>query len=567
MKCEFGSDMRNYDNAKSQGFPESLYPYNPESPAFPVLEQIYWSSVDAPLSVFKCHNDDICIGGLPGDLACGTAMMGQACARCRDKHYQAGDKCVECNWIEVSNLLFPTVPLLCTPLVLCILYFMFRDMPGKWGSWQNGMAALSFLVLHHYQLISLARSANLDFPEPIVSVFEVWGSSDDVISWFHMDCSGFSGFTTGFAVRVVFPLIVIPIFAITFGASRVANQYLPGVGMKPDWICNIYFSILFTFYPGIASMSMSLFKCSDNPNGKITLAADQTILCFEGDWNSNLGIAIAAILIYCVACLGLFIGIILIAPKRFHETSFQMRWKFLFIKYRPDVYWWSVLFLFKCIFINIGFIFLLDAVAQLYWMFFAILVYLTVTVMYLPWRHPEANALEIIVNGSILAVTSMCTWFADRNDELDSGMATFVAIFSFAPFLIYGSLALVLLYPQYLVTVQGKDPIADESVLMDITKVSQLLSALSMEELRSLLAVMDKTAQNTLIRSCSIVLSEFNMSRNQSSQVFRLTTGSLANVKSVAIIREKVNLQERISMIQDLQIKIADGTLNLASLQ
>ncbi len=49
-------------------------------------------------------------------------------------------------------ILFPVLPILLVPIVVCSLYFFFKDMPQKWGSWQNCCAALSFLMLNHYQM-------------------------------------------------------------------------------------------------------------------------------------------------------------------------------------------------------------------------------------------------------------------------------------------------------------------------------------------------------------------------------------------------------------------------------
>ena len=44
------------------------------------------------------------------------------------------------------------------------------------------------------------------------------------------------------------------------------------------------------------------------------------------------------VLLYIVGMGGVFVRAVLLAPKHFHDTGYQMRWKFLFIMFRSDVY-------------------------------------------------------------------------------------------------------------------------------------------------------------------------------------------------------------------------------------
>merc|ERR1719356_2153163 len=95
------------------------------------------------------------------------------------------------------------------------------------------------------------------------------------------------------------------------------------VGMVFDRTVNAYFSLILAFFAGICAMSFVLFKCHDNPSGKQTLNQDESIICYEGKWTEVLGIAVAAVLLYVVGCGGLFVWVIAVGPRRFHDQHFQ----------------------------------------------------------------------------------------------------------------------------------------------------------------------------------------------------------------------------------------------------
>merc|ERR1712226_1161004 len=107
-------------------------------------------------------------------------------------------------------------------------------------------------------------------------------------------------------------------------------------------------------------MSFTLFRCVQNPNEEWTLTKDRSILCYEDKWFSMLAVAIASVLLYCVAFLVLLVCVICLVPRgsRFQVPGFQMRWKFLFIKFRPEAYWWGLVFLSRGIIMNAGFVML-----------------------------------------------------------------------------------------------------------------------------------------------------------------------------------------------------------------
>mmetsp|Transcript_77142 Transcript_77142/g.249753 ORF Transcript_77142/g.249753 Transcript_77142/m.249753 type:complete len:476 (+) Transcript_77142:2162-3589(+) len=169
------------------------------------------------------------------------------------------------------------------------------------------------------------------------------------------------------------------------------------------------------FERGISAMAFTLFKCTPNPNGLKTLLADRAVNCYEDEWNGMIGLGVVAILVWCIGFGVLFAWAIWKSPVHFPNPDFQMRWKFLFIKYRPDVHWWSMVFVFKGILLNLGFLVMQTGVGQIYWVMTILMVYLLMAINWTPWRHLWVNGLDIWAHMCLILTVSTMIWFASSS--------------------------------------------------------------------------------------------------------------------------------------------------------
>jgi len=418
MECPYGSEMDNYWAWQNAGRPAS----RPATQIFPLLKMRYATIETEPLNVYSCRDQTRCPGGPPG--TCGPNLQTSiiSCARCSEDWYWDGEKCVECSAVEASSILFPVIPLAIAPVVISVMYFFFRDDIRRWGSWQNGCAALVFILLNHFQITVLASSANIQFPTSVTGYFTTFAFSDDFLSLFKPQCAGMSDFQKATAIRTCGPIILAVLFALTFAGSYVIRAVTKlAVAMDVNRTINIYLSIILTFFAGIVSMCFTIFKCHDNPVGKRTLNKDESIICGEDTWNSMLVFALFSILFYIVGFGCLIIRTIIIAPANFNNVVFQRRWKFLFIKYRPDAWWWIICFCMKGLVMNIGYIFLETGIAQINWIMAITGVYCGMGIYFMPWRHRAANLVEVYVHITLLFVLSWLTWFAHDAIGVDAG--------------------------------------------------------------------------------------------------------------------------------------------------
>merc|ERR1712048_1361968 len=434
MECPTGSDFANFAIAKSSDGKSG----NADFP-YPVVLPRHWSLKSDPTSVFVCESESSCPGGAPE--TCAAGMEDQTCVRCpQDFHYD-GEECVECTSIETSQILFPVLPIIMGPLLVSIMYKVFGDPIEKWASWQNTNACIVFVILNHYQMLDLVRGAKVVLPSPLQNLFQGWASTNDMTSLLNVECAGLRDFNTGFIVKTLTPIFILIIFLFTKIVSKVASAVVGKreLDMEANRLFNAFGSVMFTFFSAIAALSLLLFKCTSNPNGERTLSADLSVICYKDEWNSMIAIAATAVLLYCFGFGGLFPKVIIEAPltKHFADKNYQMRWKFLFIKFRPTVWWWALMFLAKSVFMNLGFVIFAHGVGQLFWSMSVTIFYTIAVIIFMPYRSMVANYVELIASLSIVYIAALMVWFSEREDEYDQPILVAAACISFIP-LVFG---------------------------------------------------------------------------------------------------------------------------------
>jgi len=132
----------------------------------------------------------------------------------------------------------------------------------------------------------------------------------------------------------------------------------------------------------------------------------------ESQWNNMVVIGVFAVLLYCIGFGGVFLHTIWKAAQNFHMRHFQQRWKFLFIKFRANVWWWSIVFIAKGLCLNVGGVFLETGLAQVFWILICCNVYFALVIVYYPWRHRAVNAVDIYAHLAIMFVCSILVWFS-----------------------------------------------------------------------------------------------------------------------------------------------------------
>jgi len=227
------------------------------------------------------------------------------------------------------------------------------------------------------------------------------------------------------------------IYAVARLLHRVTRK--PMFDMQFDVVVTCYGSMIYSFYITIASIAVSLFQCYEHPNGERSLLTFPYITCDSDDWKSMLVVGILGIFFFCVLTLVCIAYILLTAPTKFTDKHFQMRWKFLFIKFRPDIWWWALVVLTKNLFLNFAPIVDSSGFVQMVWLMATILLYLLACALLLPWRSFTATTVDVVMHTNLMFIATLSSHFTDDSfvNEKDLGLA--ISVLSFAPFLLMGS--------------------------------------------------------------------------------------------------------------------------------
>uniref|UniRef100_A0A7S1PJQ5 Tyrosine-protein kinase ephrin type A/B receptor-like domain-containing protein n=1 Tax=Alexandrium catenella TaxID=2925 RepID=A0A7S1PJQ5_ALECA len=424
MTCPQGSDALGYQTSFSERYP-----------IVPLVDTGYWASAEEPLWIFRCESGERCPGGRRPGKACAAKLNDQGCAHCDKDHVWNGERCTSCGSPEVTTLLFPIAPFILCPILIISLYKLFGDSYARWGTWQNGAAASVFILLNHYQIANILKATNLAWPATVSQVMDVFKYTSDVATIFRPSCSGFGDFKSLLIVRALAPCFLAFMYIFIWSISQLVGRRYPALKMEPNRTLNGFFSLIFTFFAGITEAAFTIFKCSPNPNGTASLQTDRSITCSSAEWNSMAIIGILAVLFWVIGIGLLFIRSIMTAPQYFHNKDMQMRWKFLFIRYRADVHWWAVIFVLKGIFLNLGSVIITTGVGQLFWINICLLLYSGTLAVYRPWRHMPNNGMDAVAHLTLMLAAAVATWYGvdavDNKASADKLVSTILTVFLF----------------------------------------------------------------------------------------------------------------------------------------
>lgn len=441
MTCEVG--------CTEEDFPESseMSRTYPGSKIFPRLKPGYWSSYDIPLEVYACLNIDavVCPGGYMD--SCGQRLMGLVCGSCEAAYFKVGSECTMCNDFELSGF-FKALPWIIAPFAVITLHWKSRDLVHTWNGHKNSIACLIYLLLVHFQTLGTIKSFDVQFPNVMEGTAEGGSVSMNVLDMFRPQCIGVRDFQSSFVLRVIAPILVLVVFAVTFicakllGGSptsstgnRAVDWIRHKLRMDFDILVSCYGGIFFTFYISIVANCVMLFQCYRHPvpNTKQSLRSFPNIMCYESQWMQMLVVGLLALIFICLGSLTLFSFILWIAPRKFQILSFQKRWKFLVIKFQPGVWWWAPVVLMKGVAMNVTTALFQTGIIQLWWLILVLAVYFWGSGSFAPWRAGHACRLDLCMHAFILVTVYLSVRFTNVEDWSPNAVGGVMAAMFFVP--------------------------------------------------------------------------------------------------------------------------------------
>lgn len=442
---------------------------------FPRIQAGYYSETSAPFKVYLCKDDRSCPGNLP--QTCDKNMHGIACGKCKAGYYRDGQSCYECTEIDKSSFNYPVVQIIVGPFVVLALYFVMRNSREDWGRWWNELCNVAFTLSVHYQILGLFAFTFLQYPVGLESIMVPFTYLVDLAAMLRLACSEYPSFHDALIVKITAPGLLLVIFLITYligfimgkvielmskpavpkdgdspsppTTSEGSGQFFNMFPLKGHLLFNVYCSLFLVFYVAICFVSLQLFMCYKHPTDEWSLLFAPEVLCWSDDWRGMMPESIVALLAYIVLPISLFAYAVAMAPTNFHKTTFHQMWKFLFIKFKPQCFWWGVFHMLRTLMLCLTLVFSQIGSRQVYLMLVMLLIYAAMLATWWPWRQRTANLFDMFVTCCLIFFCTLSAPFTRRRPWLDDQLAETSVAVTISPIVVLVALLCYVAYRRF----------------------------------------------------------------------------------------------------------------------
>jgi hypothetical protein len=219
--------------------------------------------------------------------------------------------------------------------------------------------AVKKIILNYLQLVALAASLPLQWPQALDDFFEYCASVSSVgTSFLIPDCelTDLKSADVFFAKQIAFALMVPTlllccslVWSGIFICCRRRSKSLTKPKVK-DYAVLTCVLMMFLIYSMLTKFVLSMLKCPEIGAGKKFLMADLQEPCFQGrHLYFLLALTVPAFIVYVV---GMPLAVFLVI-RRNHDRikknsrSFRMRYGLLYLGYAPGREWWEVVIAFR----------------------------------------------------------------------------------------------------------------------------------------------------------------------------------------------------------------------------
>jgi hypothetical protein len=374
---------------------------------------------DRPTYIVVCDNDYKC----PGSTAlnsCPQNREGVACDLCAVNFVDEGNKCAECG-----------KKLTATPLILTLIA-AFAIAFGLYGYSAQEVCvqsetfltvALTFaLLVNSLQVLGAFRELNLDWPEPLKSIYWILSIFTFNVEFLNPGCV----FNVNRPeLTYLGSLLTHPCFAVLLGlVFLIARSAPPPVGRKVEMtkVLNAQGLVLMVFYISLSVVTMVPWQCELNPDDSYSVASKRSVLCWESDTHGTLiALSVLGILVYDVGFLSLVAWATFKYPSQIvceGGIHFVTQFHFLFNRFTADRYFYGFFYCIR----NLGItlvpaIFASETEVQFLLMLLIITFVLAVQCRLWPWRVPKVNLLDAAASLALAMIVGGGTMLVD----IDSG--------------------------------------------------------------------------------------------------------------------------------------------------
>eukprot|EP00928_Gymnodinium_smaydae_P093734 TRINITY_DN7803_c1_g2_i1.p1 TRINITY_DN7803_c1_g2~~TRINITY_DN7803_c1_g2_i1.p1 ORF type:complete len:1196 (-),score=101.03 TRINITY_DN7803_c1_g2_i1:185-3772(-) len=383
----------------------------------PVALPGFWVGCKEPLRAFRCIRANECPGG--SFARCTDEFReGVACGRCAHGYIPdfENTKCTQCNVTIGTQVSLGISIFVFMVLLILFLHGLSHNISKDWSSFNATIPCLIYIMFVFIQVSGIYATLDVDSPASVSRI------TTTCLQVLHVDhiiqnacVHSYWDRRARFWIELLAPLEVLAVFIITYCLSNAVLSRLRS-RWKLDHNVGFsnYGSFFITFFISIAKRALDLFHCYNHPDGSKSLHRLPDVLCYTGEWFQLAVPSASMVALCCIGSLTTFSVVIRVAPSKFSDVGFRRRWQFLFMRFRPNRWWWSVVLVLRGTLCSLAGVVCSSCVSQLLWVEVTLLLYVLCCVVAMPWNSLCITICDIICSsalcllGTLVAASARC---------------------------------------------------------------------------------------------------------------------------------------------------------------
>lgn len=405
QSCGFGSAEGNF----------AVYGGN--SLQVPMLEEGFYTLDSDPISVWECKTPELCPGGLP------ETCLGETddflCYRCPDNMFVSEDSdtgCKECSGL--SSAFIPFAILLGFIFVTGVYYLSNDTLSVKASVSLTGSIGVG-LCITVLQIFSILKDLNIPWPQSNGEYF----SSMKVLlldpESINMVCTLGVKSSTNYLMRVLSPFIMAVALCLCYFVSMVAGRFRWDHNKLFNTFCHIAQALFIAFMV----IGVLPLECYLHPNGERSLTPYPEVVCGTSEHTPLLVFGFLMMTFFLVPFAAICLYGSYVAPAKLLvlDDPFPVRFRFLLYRFRPDVWWWGMVFLVRqSLLAFASSVPSHDPGGQILFTAITLVGYVAPMCYLWPWKNSALNRADLVSCMLLIFTLLVGTTFVDRSSNEDA---------------------------------------------------------------------------------------------------------------------------------------------------
>jgi len=362
----------------------------------------YWRADPTSAHLFPCPNPDACLGSPAGRLSltgeCKDGYGGNLCNVCQEGYSRQGrNMCNKCPSLTSNIALSSLLGLGASTLLIVAVGIAIRGANRPRSEFPTYLK----ILVNYAQMVVVAAGLNVNWPG-FVSVFlngqETVGSVAEQLFSYECLAQEFSTtedmFYRKIAAATVLPCVLFLGAVLIWLGLRLCTKmkYLLHKSVAS------LVMILFMLHPNITKSTFAIFACTEIKQEQFWVTADMSLRCWEFEHvKFILVLALPCCIVWIFGLPLLCLGLLYRSRECLSAESIQIKYSFLFKGYRPELYYWEFVILYRKVILVCTAVFLttVSTLVQALSVLAVLLVCLFLQIVVKPFRTPAFNKLEI----------------------------------------------------------------------------------------------------------------------------------------------------------------------------